>query len=263
MLCRELQIHPNGNNEKGGKDHISIYLNLVETSSLGPGWEVNVYFNFLVYDQLRDKYFSIPDSKVMRFHALKSQWGIAKFIDHDTFNDSSNGYLVKDTCVFGAEVFIIQQSRKLDVLSLLPEESRYNLVTHVWKVKSFSNLQLERYESDAFNCGDYKWRIRIYPNGNGEGKGNSISTFLCLDETTLPLDTKVCANVKFCIKNEDKSANFDYEVIGTHFRQSLSSWGSQKLMSLAKLRDPTTGFLVDDNIVIKVFVTIIGIVTAQ
>ena len=31
----------------------------------------------------------------------------------------------------------------------------------------------------------------LYPKGVVEGKGNSISAFLCLDESTLPPDTKV------------------------------------------------------------------------
>ncbi|KAL0388942.1 UNVERIFIED_CONTAM: Squamosa promoter-binding-like protein 1 [Sesamum radiatum] len=44
-----------------------------------------------------------------RFHQMKPEWGFDKFIPHSAFNDSTNGYLVNDTCVFGAEVYVCQE----------------------------------------------------------------------------------------------------------------------------------------------------------
>lgn len=56
-------------------------------------------------------------------------------------------------------------------------------------------------------------KIRIYPRGNGDGKGNSVSAFLSLDESTLPPDTKVF--VKFILRviaqNQTKDSRVERE----------------------------------------------------
>ncbi|KAJ0092090.1 hypothetical protein Patl1_27031 [Pistacia atlantica] len=75
----------------------------METSSLPAGWEVKVIFNFLIYNQLEDKYDSFQDGRVGRYHAMKTKWGITKCIDLKSFHDPLKGYLIDDTCVFGAE----------------------------------------------------------------------------------------------------------------------------------------------------------------
>lgn len=41
---------------------------------------------------------------VRRFHELKREWGFSRLISLDTFKEASNGYLVDDSCIFGAEV---------------------------------------------------------------------------------------------------------------------------------------------------------------
>ncbi|KAJ0105889.1 hypothetical protein Patl1_19258 [Pistacia atlantica] len=40
---------------------ISIYLALAEMSSLPSGWEINVVFNFFIFNQLQDKYCIVQD----------------------------------------------------------------------------------------------------------------------------------------------------------------------------------------------------------
>ena len=53
----------------------------------------------------------------------------------------------------------------------------------------------------------------IYPRGWAEGKGNSISVFLRLDESTLPPDTRVF--VKFILRvidqNQTKAEHFEFK----------------------------------------------------
>lgn len=81
---------------------------------------------------------------------------MANFIDLHDFSDPSNGYLINDTCVFGVDIFVLKQTSKGECLSLLDEPATGN---HTWKIKSFSNLTLDRYESEAFTVGDHKWYI--------------------------------------------------------------------------------------------------------
>ncbi|KAG5514267.1 hypothetical protein RHGRI_035615 [Rhododendron griersonianum] len=255
----KLTIYPNGNKERGAKGHISIYVGLVDTSSLPAGWEVKAIINMFVHDQIQDTYVTLSDDrKVKRLHAMKTEWGIADFIDLDEFSDPSNGFLINDTCVFGVDIFVLKQTSKGECLSLLDEPATGK---HTWKIKSFSNLTLDRYESEAFTVGDHKWKIWIYPRGNGDGKGNSVSAFLSLDESTLPPDTRVF--VKFILRviaqNQTKDSRVEPE-IENHFGPSTLVFGSPKFISLAKLNDPTKGFLLDDTCTIEAQVSVLGTV---
>lgn len=142
-----LLINPNGISCKKGENHISIYLELKETSTLLAWWEINVIFNYLKYNQLQYKYgslqckvcfkinykvhmriccfvvphilswfdgvnhmarmtikrlpkfrtllyFIVIDGRVRRFHAVKSKWGITKFIQLKAFHNPLKGYLL-------------------------------------------------------------------------------------------------------------------------------------------------------------------------
>ena len=51
-----------------------------------------------------------------RFHKMKTKWGFAQLVPRGTFKEPSNGYLVDDTCVFGAEVFVIENTAKWEFL---------------------------------------------------------------------------------------------------------------------------------------------------
>ena len=56
VYCRIFSIYPTGYKTEDGQDHISMYLEMVDTSSLPAGWEVNAIINFFIYDRIRDKY---------------------------------------------------------------------------------------------------------------------------------------------------------------------------------------------------------------
>ncbi|XAR58460.1 Ubiquitinyl hydrolase 1 [Bertholletia excelsa] len=261
----KLLIYPNGCKLREGEGQISMVLTLVETSSLPVGWEVNAVCNFFVFNRFLDKYVSFSSSRfrqIRRFHAMKSDWGIGKFIDLETFEDPSNGYLVDDACVFGVELFVIKQTSKGELLSVLKEAVTGE---YSWKIKSFSIRTIEWYESDPFTVGDYKWKIRLYPNGNGEGKGNSISVFLCLDESTLPPNTKLLVSYTLRVLDMDrtrqKPENLEFKS-ENHFGPPYLAWGEQKLISLARLKDPKKRYLEDDTCIIQAQVTVIGEVSA-
>ncbi|XP_052170030.1 MATH domain and coiled-coil domain-containing protein At3g58370-like [Diospyros lotus] len=254
-----LKIYPRGNKDRGGQGHISIFLTLANTSSLPVGWELHAMFNFFVYDQHRDKYFSLPDNQVRRFHVMKTEWGEAKFVELQVFNDSSNGYLIDDACVFGAEVYVLKMTRKAECLSTLEKP---NTGIYTWTIKPFSALTLDRYESQWFVVGGHRWRIRIYPHGLGEGKGNSVSAYLSLDESTLPPDTRlvVRSTIRVLDQNEPKGDPFEDTYV-RHFGASFLAWGVEKFMSLAKLNDPKQPYLVEDTCVMEAEVTLFGTVS--
>ncbi|KAM3759523.1 hypothetical protein ACB098_01G126600 [Castanea mollissima] len=111
----KLVIYPNGNKDKNVTEHISLYLAIEAADLRPPGWEVHAIFRFFLYDQIRDNYLTIEDTKKRErcFRGKKLEWGYDKIIPLKTFKDANDGYLVDDTCVFGAEVLVSKQ-RSMD-----------------------------------------------------------------------------------------------------------------------------------------------------
>ncbi|KAK7337422.1 hypothetical protein VNO77_17996 [Canavalia gladiata] len=254
-----LSIYPNGNPNGDGQGHVSIYLVLIDPSSLPIDWEVNAIINFSAYNFINDEYVTTQDTNVRRFHVLKTEWGIPDFIDIDTFNDPSNGYLINDTCVFGAEVFVVKTTNKGDCLSMIHGPVP---ISYSWKLTNFSLAKLDKYESESFVGGDYKWNLLIYPNGIVEGKGNSISLFLELEVSTLPPNTKLVVDCTIRVKDQI-SGKHAQQNFCRKFSNSSSTWGSRKLVSLAKLKDPKSGFLVDDSCILQAEFTVLGLITPR
>ncbi|KAF5189328.1 Ubiquitin carboxyl-terminal hydrolase [Thalictrum thalictroides] len=176
----KLAFYPNGNKEKEVKDHISLYLVMADTTSLPIGWEVNVNLRLFMFDQKRDEYVTIEGWNSRHFHALKTEWGFSQLIPLTTLQDPSNGYLVDDTCVFGADVIVLKRATKGECLSMLKDVTPYK---HTWRVCGFSTLTGDVI-SDVFVVGGKKWRIQLDPMGDVNGKKDGyISIFLVLNDS--------------------------------------------------------------------------------
>ncbi|KAK4341317.1 hypothetical protein RND71_039818 [Anisodus tanguticus] len=190
-------IYPNGDDSIEGNDYISVYLPITNTSSLPAGWEANVVFSFfLFFNQLCDNYLVIH-GQVRRFHKIKSQWGCSKFISHKSLKESSNGYLVDDNCILGAE---------------------------------FSKLG-EQCFSKEFTVGNHKWKIQLYPNGNGCQRDQSISIFLVsVDATGFDCRKSVKAKYTISIKDQINGAHRETIAGSNWFSAVNSKWGRRACM---------------------------------
>ncbi|KAG5526279.1 hypothetical protein RHGRI_032530 [Rhododendron griersonianum] len=196
----KLSLYPNGNKKRNVTDHISLYLGIADTKTLPPGWEVNVSFKLFAFDHIRDRYLTIQDGEIQRFHWMKTQWGIDKFLPLDTFNDATNGYLLDDCCVFGTEVFVLKNSGKGECMSLIKDPANNS---YTWKIENFSAIKIECLYSPDFVVGDHKWKLLLYPNGSKQSKGKGLSLFLELaDSQNLPNERKVYAEFKLRMKNQ-------------------------------------------------------------
>ncbi|KAJ4721565.1 Ubiquitin carboxyl-terminal hydrolase 12 [Melia azedarach] len=163
----KLVLYPNGNKSKSVEDHISLYLALTaDTSSLPLGWEICVVFRFFLLDQNIGKYLIVEDAleKEKCFHEMKLEWGFDEFIHLKQFNDTCNGYLVDDTCVFGADVFVTKEtsSGKGQCFSMITDAHSSK---HVWKVENFSKLTGPVYNSGVFEAGGQEWEMYLCPKG--------------------------------------------------------------------------------------------------
>lgn len=92
------------------------------------------------------------------FRGKKLEWGYDKVIPLKTFKDASDGYLVNDTCVFGAEVFVSKQRSmdKGECLELIKESITNKFV---FRIENYSRLTADDYDSNTFNVGNYKWYL--------------------------------------------------------------------------------------------------------
>ncbi|XP_059653042.1 uncharacterized protein LOC132300106 isoform X2 [Cornus florida] len=55
----KLSLYPGGNKNRDVKDHVSLYLQLANTTKIRGDWEANVKFTLFVFDHICDKYLAI------------------------------------------------------------------------------------------------------------------------------------------------------------------------------------------------------------
>ncbi|EYU39918.1 hypothetical protein MIMGU_mgv1a021770mg, partial [Erythranthe guttata] len=158
-----LIIYPNGK-EKG--DHISVYLAMAETSYLPMNWEFNAIFTIFLYNQISDKYLCFRLKRGRRFNETKSEWGFPKFMSKRILKNKSNGYLLDDNLVLGAEVYVFKT------------HSKHNEWLSV--------------------------KMELYPKGDFSSDDNAVKiNLVCVSADTFAIHQKVKA--KFCMRIIDRS----------------------------------------------------------
>ncbi|CAK9311448.1 unnamed protein product [Citrullus colocynthis] len=233
--CR-LALYPNGDVKRNGSAHISLYLVSADDNILSTNSEVNVVFTFLVYDILKDKYLTVQDGKIRRFHAMKTEWGFEKLVSLKTFNDASNGLLVDDCCVFGVDIF----------------------------VKKYDDGKGE--ESDPFTVESYRWKIRLYPSGDLQAKPGFLSMFLMFDGSNeLPQGSQLYVEYEMAVLSQLEAVplkrTFDCW-FGYGGMKVGRGWGAADFSSLIDLKEPTKGYLLNDTLVVEVKINVISTLKA-
>ncbi|KAL9451530.1 hypothetical protein AB3S75_013153 [Citrus x aurantiifolia] len=112
-----LVFYPKG---KGSSDHLSLYLKIDESNSYpNAAWSVNVCYRLFVYDQIRKDYLAVQDAKsgLRTFDQQTSELGFDKFLTLAELNQHLKGYLLNNTCTFGAEIYVIKPTDTEGTLS--------------------------------------------------------------------------------------------------------------------------------------------------
>ncbi|XP_059461998.1 uncharacterized protein LOC132190992 [Corylus avellana] len=261
-----LLLYPNGKKNSNGNGHISLYLGIVTTDDLSLGWEVNANIRFYVFDQIRDKYMCIQDPNCYwgfcKFLSKRDVQdsskgylvgdalfveckidGISMLLSYDILTDSSNGYLLDDTCVFGVEVLFIKDICKGESLSMISQPQR-NYFT--WKIDNYTALKDKVYFSEQFTVGGQKWKLRLEPEGSGIGLNTNLSLYLRLDDSkSLSLNRKLT----------DSYLTADY-----WFPKSGAGYGFRKFLAVRDLKDTSKGYLLDDALFIECKIDVISAV---
>ncbi|RYR75914.1 hypothetical protein Ahy_A01g000516 [Arachis hypogaea] len=259
----KLVLHPSGNKGKNIKDHVSLYLALDEASLPHPAWEIYANFRLFLLDQNTDNYLVVQDAtgKERRFYKMKAEWGFDKFITLKEFNDASKGYLVDDTCAFGAEVYVCKERSRSKGESIVMVKDSFTY-KHVWEINNYSKLDLECYDSKTFNAGSYEWKIKLYPKGNGPGFGSHLSLYLALSNpSTLSPVSKIYAQITLRILDQ-KQAKHHFGKANYWFSSSNHERGASRLIPLSYFTSQYQGFLVKDSCLVEAEVQILGVVEA-
>nr|GMC84038.1 MATH domain and coiled-coil domain-containing protein At2g01790-like [Ipomoea batatas] len=237
----KLCVYPKGKKKQAdgdGDGHISLYLEIVDTNDYPRGWEVHVKFSLFVYDYVQDKYLTVQD----------------QLLSLSTFKDPSNGYLVDDTCAFGAEILVISDAatKRRECLSMVKDPTSK---TFTWTINNFASKKNQEFiTSDEFNVEGTKWKLSLYPNGARSAKGKHLSLFLHLADLSNLKDhaRKLYARYRVWICNQLKSSE-NHEKQGSAFYDVVrSGLGFINFMNLDQLDSATKGFLVNDTLIVEI-----------
>ncbi|XP_059461398.1 MATH domain and coiled-coil domain-containing protein At3g58210-like [Corylus avellana] len=195
---------------------------------------------------------------VRRFHKLKTEWGFAQLLSHETLNDPSNGYLVEDTCAFGVEVSVIKGICKGECLSMINQPQRDYFT---WKIDNFADLKDKIYYSEEFTIEGRRWKLRLEPEGEGTGADTFLSLYLMLDDSeSLPPNRKLYAKYKLRIRDQINSNHLEKPVeywFSDPFPNNGSGYG--KFLSKRDLHDASKGYLVGDFLFIECKLDVISV----
>ncbi|KAL9264750.1 Ubiquitin C-terminal hydrolase 13-like protein [Drosera capensis] len=240
-----LVIYPNGNTKDSGSGHLSLYLKLVNKPT--GGGSVYASFKFFIFDQERESYITIQDSRERRFDAAHLEWGIPKAFPVSAFSDEKNALLVNDSCTFGAEVYVITSTAAVSRLSLT-ERDTYR--SNSWQVYDFSRLRADAY-SDPFSIEGRSWKLHLYPKGNLTGQARFLSLYLYLnDRTDLVGGRKLYAECELSIKDQLNGDDFK-QTVGFWFDSVNDHHGFDTFLPLADLNNPLKGFKENDTLIIE------------
>ncbi|XP_061351809.1 MATH domain and coiled-coil domain-containing protein At3g58270-like [Gastrolobium bilobum] len=103
-------IFPKGNSV----DFLSIYLDAGDIAILPYGWSKITKFKFALINQVNEQ-MTITKETEHQFSAREIDWGFTSFIPLVELYDSSSGFIVNDTCIIEAEVFVTKSEHENQV----------------------------------------------------------------------------------------------------------------------------------------------------
>ncbi|KAG5412050.1 hypothetical protein IGI04_008369 [Brassica rapa subsp. trilocularis] len=233
------------------------YKWIEETETIPYGLEVNVDLKLFVHVPKLEKYLTITDGAVKRFNAEKKEWGFEQLIDLASFENTNEGYIVQDTCSFGAEIFIVKPAKVQEKVTFISNPPR-NVFT--WEIPHFSDMEDKFYYSDDFLVGDRYWRLGFNPKG-----GSALPIYL--DAQGFRPDavaTNTWGAVNLRLKNQRSTNHRERYSAAWYPIRSGYGVGVNSIISLADLHDASKGYLVNDAIIFEaemVKVTVTNIVS--
>ncbi|KAI8024627.1 Ubiquitin carboxyl-terminal hydrolase 12 [Camellia lanceoleosa] len=239
----KLSLYPKGNMKRDVNGHISLYLAIADTKTLPLG--------------CRDF-----EGEIKRFHRMKTEWGFDKLLSLDSFTDASNGYLLGDCCVFGAEVFVTNYYGKGESVSMMKDAVNNGYVWKIskfsamdkeflitWTITNFSANEKEILLSEKVVFGENQWLLCVVRKGYGNAKEKMLSLYLAVSGwETLPSARKLSAEFKLRIRDQLNGNHFESEVLTNSYSSLNRLEGCPEFLALNDLNDASKGFMLNDAI---------------
>ncbi|OEL18651.1 hypothetical protein BAE44_0020330, partial [Dichanthelium oligosanthes] len=179
----------------------------------------------------------------------------------------SSDYLVDDSCVFRVRILkadvssqnkpIVISNKPITVQNILLQKKGFIKGTYTWTMDNFLDMRLQVL-SPAFEVGGHKWHIKMYPIGDRYST-NSLSLYLHLhDLKKLPLESGMMIELTLSILDQKHGKHHTVTGRFVFAITAKSGWGWSNFIPLKTLMDPSRGYLVGSNCILKADATIIG-----
>ncbi|XP_019426717.1 PREDICTED: MATH domain and coiled-coil domain-containing protein At3g58270-like isoform X1 [Lupinus angustifolius] len=103
-------IFPKGNNV----DYLSIYLDAGDSANLPYGWSRFAKFKLSLINKVNSKMTKTKETE-HEFNARENDWGFTAFMPLNEIRDPSKGFIVDDTCIIEAEIFVTKREHENQV----------------------------------------------------------------------------------------------------------------------------------------------------
>ncbi|KAF2606903.1 hypothetical protein F2Q68_00045574 [Brassica cretica] len=237
-------VYPNADKPVGSGGYVSLYVKIHNSSFIENQNEVYAWIRFLTYKSTTDTYHEFYVTDAQRFHLFKQEYGMLNFLEIGYYQTPVHGFIFNGgQSVFGVDIVVSNPPIWEDVSY---EENIPGPVIG-WRIDNFSSGEHDSYyTSNSFSSGGRNWVLKVYPNGVGTGKGNSLSIYLLSAS-----NKKGYVKAKFRVIDQIRSNNVEKQVEGWPNAEQ-NGWGVDKLISFADVQDPSKGFLVNDTIKFEV-----------
>mmetsp|Transcript_31351 Transcript_31351/g.95869 ORF Transcript_31351/g.95869 Transcript_31351/m.95869 type:complete len:1166 (-) Transcript_31351:845-4342(-) len=120
---------------------------------------------------------------------------------------------------------------------------------YTWYIENFSKNKQAKLYSPVFQSGQYNWRILLFPGGNNV---QQLSVYLDVaDSATLPQGWTRHAHFTLTVHNQKDATRNVVKDADHQFSVRACDWGFREFVTLADLKDPESGFMVDDKLMVS------------
>ncbi|AES60195.1 putative ubiquitinyl hydrolase 1 [Medicago truncatula] len=95
-------------------DQLGIFLEAMKTANMSEGWKRDAKFKFAVFNQVEDNR-TITKETSQEFSASEDEWGYFSFMTLAALRDPGRGFIVNDTCIVGAEIFVCKSAHEKQI----------------------------------------------------------------------------------------------------------------------------------------------------
>ncbi|KFK33728.1 hypothetical protein AALP_AA5G052300 [Arabis alpina] len=225
---------------------LSLYVE-IDNSTLvnNPQKTVLAEVKFFIYNQKEDVYLTYQETDAKSFSLFKPFWGQPRTKSYGDIVNLGYGYLFDGQLAIGVDVFVTNTFMQWEAFRFTYD---FHHRLYTWPISKFSTLDKEFYVSDKFEIGGRSWTLKLYPSGDGDGEGNSVSLYL-VPADVIPYE-RIYLRAKLRIIDQKDSKHFERQV--EFWANRTNSWGFQKFVSFSDLKNTSTGLLVNDVLKVQV-----------